>query len=76
MKNSNLSEDNFKKILDLDGSIPEPAKQSGDTGQRILGSGLQGTANEYAGERKINKDLISKNNKVDTLNSAKRILQD
>ena len=60
-----MSEDNFKKILNLDGSITEPAKQSGKTGQRILGFGLQGTANEYAGELKINKDLISKNNKAD-----------
>ena len=35
MKTSKLSADNFKKILDLDGSTPEPAKRSGDTGQRI-----------------------------------------
>ena len=35
MKTSNLSADNLKKILDLDGSTPEPAIQSGDTGQRI-----------------------------------------
>ena len=28
-------EDNFKKTLDLDGSTPEPAIQSSDTGQRI-----------------------------------------
>ena len=35
MKTSNLSADNFKKILDLDGSTPEPAIRSGDTGQRI-----------------------------------------
>ena len=32
---SKLSADNFKKILDLDGSTSEPAKRSGDTGQRI-----------------------------------------
>ena len=37
--------------------------------------GLQGTANEYAGERRIYKDLISKNNNIGILNSAKRILQ-
>ena len=37
--------------------------------------GLQRTANEYAGQRRIYKDLISKNNNVDILNSAKRILQ-
>ena len=35
LKTSNLSADNFKKILDLDGSTPEPAIRSGDTGQRI-----------------------------------------
>ena len=32
---SNLSADNSKTILELDGSIPEPAIRSGDTGQRI-----------------------------------------
>ena len=32
--------------------------------------GLQRTANEYAEERRIYKDLISKNNNVDILNSA------
>ena len=31
----NLSADNFKKVLDLDGSTLEPAVRSGDTGQRI-----------------------------------------
>ena len=36
MKTSNLSADNFKKVLDLDGSTPEPAIRSGDTGQRII----------------------------------------
>ena len=35
MKTSNLSADNFKKVLDLDGLTPEPAIWSGDTGQRI-----------------------------------------
>ena len=30
-----LSADNFKKISDLDGSTPDPAIRSGDTGQRI-----------------------------------------
>ena len=30
----NLSADNFKKILDLDGSTLKPAVWSGDTGQR------------------------------------------
>ena len=35
MKTNKLSADNFKKILDLDGSTPEPAIRSGDTGQRI-----------------------------------------
>ena len=35
LKTSNLSADNFKKVLDLDGSTPEPAIRSGDTGQRI-----------------------------------------
>ena len=30
-----LSADNFKKILDLDGSTPEPAIRSSDTGQRV-----------------------------------------
>ena len=32
---SNLSADNFQKILDLDGSTAEPVIWSGDTGQRI-----------------------------------------
>ena len=33
---TNLSADNFKQLtLDLDGSIPEPATRSGDTGWRI-----------------------------------------
>ena len=35
MKTSNLSEDNFKKVLDLDESTAEPAIRSSDTGQRI-----------------------------------------
>ena len=35
MKTNKLSADNFIKILDLDGSTPEPAIGSGDTGQRI-----------------------------------------
>ena len=35
MKTSNLSVDNFKKVLDLDGLTPEPVIRSGDTGQRI-----------------------------------------
>ena len=30
MKTSNLSVDNFKKILDLDGSTPEPVIGSSD----------------------------------------------
>ena len=30
-----MSPDNFKKILDLDGSAPEPVIWSGDTGQQI-----------------------------------------
>ena len=37
--------------------------------------GLQRTANEYAEEHRIYKDLISKSNNVDMLNSANRILQ-
>ena len=36
MKTSNFSADNFKKILNLDGSTPDPAIWSGDTDQRIL----------------------------------------
>ena len=36
---------------------------------------LQRTPNEYAEERRIYKDLISKNNNVGILNSASRILQ-
>ena len=35
MKTSNLSADNFKKILDMDVSTPDPAIRSGDTGQQI-----------------------------------------
>ena len=34
MKTSNLSADNFTKILDLEGSTPESVIRSGDTGQR------------------------------------------
>ena len=34
--------------------------------------GLQRTANEYAEERRIYKDLISKNNNVDILNMSKK----
>ena len=37
--------------------------------------GLQRTANKYTEERRVYKDLISKNNNVDMLNSASRILQ-
>ena len=33
--NSNSSADNFKKVLDFDGSTTEPAIRSGDTYQRI-----------------------------------------
>ena len=36
---------------------------------------MQRNANEYAKERRIYKDLISKNNNVDMLNSASKILQ-
>ena len=35
MKKNKLSADNFKKILELDGSTPEPAIRLGNTGQRI-----------------------------------------
>ena len=35
LKTSSLSADNFKKVLDLDGSTPEPAIRPGDTGQWI-----------------------------------------
>ena len=35
MKTSNLSADNFQKVLGLDGLTPEPAIRSSDTGQRI-----------------------------------------
>ena len=35
LKTGNLSADNLKKILDLDGSTPEPAIRSSDTGQRV-----------------------------------------
>ena len=38
MKTGNLSADNFKKILDLNGSPPEPAIRSGDTVQPCLDS--------------------------------------
>ena len=34
-KLAKLSADNFKKVLDLDGSTSEPAIPSGDSGQRI-----------------------------------------
>jgi len=44
-------------------------------GSNINHKGLQRTANEYAKERRIYKDLISKNSNVDILNSASRILQ-
>ena len=35
---------------------------------------MQSTSNEYAEERRIYKDLISKNNNVDILNSAMLIV--
>ena len=35
LKTSYLAADNFKKILDLDGSTPEPAIRPSDTGQRV-----------------------------------------
>ena len=35
LKTSNLSADNFKKMVDLDGLTPEPAIRTGDTGQQI-----------------------------------------
>ena len=35
MKTSNLSQENFKKLLDLDGSTPEPAIRSSETGQQV-----------------------------------------
>ena len=35
MKTSNLSADNFQKLLGLDELTPEPAIRSSDTGQRI-----------------------------------------
>ena len=35
MKTSNLLEDNCKKILDVDGSTPEPEIRSGDASQLI-----------------------------------------
>ena len=35
LKTSNLSADNLKKKLDLDGSIPEPAMRAANTGQQI-----------------------------------------
>ena len=35
MKTSNLSADDFKEVLELNGSTLEPAIRSGDTGQRI-----------------------------------------
>ena len=45
-------------------------------GTNINHKGLQRTANEYAEERRIYKDLISKNNNnIDILNSASRMLQ-
>ena len=44
-------------------------------GTNIKHKGVQRTANEYAEERGIYKDLTSKTNNVDILNSASRILQ-
>ena len=35
LKTSNLSADNFKKMVDLDGLTPEPVIRTGDTGQQI-----------------------------------------
>ena len=42
--------------------------------KKINHKGQQRTANDYAEERRIYKDLVSKNNNVDILNSASRIL--
>ena len=36
MKTSNLSVDNFKKILDLDGSTPEPAIPNNNNNANLL----------------------------------------
>ena len=45
------------------------------TSTNINHKGLQRNTNEYAKERRIYRDLISKNNNVDMLNSASKILQ-
>ena len=50
-------------------------KKNRNNNTNINHKGLQRTANEYAEERGIYKYLISKNNIVDILNSASRILQ-
>ena len=56
-------------------SIQTKNKEFVILGTNITHKGLERTANEYAEERRIYKDLISKNNNVDILNSASRILQ-
>ena len=63
----------FVGFLQKFGNLVGGSKQNIIT--NINHKGLQRTTNEYAGECSIYKDLISKNNNVDILNSAKRILQ-
>ena len=57
-------------MIKISNVICLPSKHLG-----VTNKGLQKTANEYAEERRICKDLISKNNNVDILNSVSRILQ-
>ena len=71
------------QVQDVGGHAAEDPKEiqtsswgiSNHPGSNINHKGLQRPANEYAKERRIYKDLISKKNNVDILNSASRILQ-
>ena len=79
-ENKELAKTNLKNMdrtmqeLRYIGSIKDLRPQN-TLSTNINHKGLQRTANEYAEERRIYKDLISKNNNVDILNSASRILQ-
>ena len=64
---------NYTKDLPNCFSHSQPLMYADNT--NINHKGLQRTANEYAEERRMYKDLISKINNVDILNSASRILQ-
>ena len=75
-ENKELAKTNLKNMdktmqeLQHNGSIKD-LRPKNSLSTNINHKGLQRTANEYAEGRRIYKDLISKNNDVDVLNSAR-----